>query len=507
MTAFPEDWRTWARTYAWLPRALRLPGAALPRWWLPLRNPAFNLIFESARAGRYTVWIGHVAQFLIQPAEGPARAFRVAPDQQTLTPEPSPDAPSVALLRDWLARNRGPRLKGYPPIQGGLFGALAYDVARSIEKLPALAQDDLHLPLHAFVLADELAVFNHETRELCLFAWTPSPTEPTDAALQAAWDAAEARLTRLSERWNAACAASAEALATTPHAAPEAGCAPPPTFDRTTFCTAVERVQDYIRAGHTYQVNLSLRESRPLHAPAAWVYECLRRINPSPYMGLVEFPGLTLVSGSPELLVRLQGDTLEARPIAGTRPRGAKDPADAELAAELLAHPKERAEHLMLVDLIRNDLGRVSSPGSVHVPEFMVLERYSHVMHIVSHVVGKLAPDRDALDALASAFPGGTITGAPKVRTMEIIEELEPVRRSFYTGSLGWLGFSGDMEWNIAIRTMIVSEGVAHVQAGAGIVADSVPTREYEESLNKARALWAAHQRAKDLWKTRTPPD
>ena len=242
-----------------------------------------------------------------------------------------------------------------------------------------------------------------------------------------------------------------------------------------------------------------MRESRPLRVSPDAVYDRLRVINPSSHMALLRLPGFDLVSGSPELLVSLRGGQLATRPIAGTRPRGASGAADASLSGEMLASPKERAEHLMLVDLLRNDLGRVAAFGSVRVEEFMTVERYSHVMHIVSHVTGRLAEGRDAFSVIRAVFPGGTITGAPKVRTMEIIEELEPVRRGPYTGSIGWIGFHGDMELNITIRTLLAHRGIAHVQAGAGIVADSIPENEYQESLNKGKALWAAVAAAEAL--------
>ena len=248
-------------------------------------------------------------------------------------------------------------------------------------------------------------------------------------------------------------------------------------------------IRDYIRAGDTYQVNLSTRQSFPLRAAPERIYETLRRVNPSPYMGLFRFPEFTLVCGSPELLVRVRAGEISSRPIAGTRPRGATPERDDAYRVELASNAKENAEHLMLVDLLRNDLGRVSKPGTVHVPEYMTVEKYSHVMHLVSQVVGEPLPEATASDILRAVFPGGTITGAPKVRTMEIIEELEPVRRAFYTGSAGWISGADAMELNIVIRTLHAQDGLAHIQAGAGIVADSVPEREYRESLGKARAL------------------
>jgi para-aminobenzoate synthetase component 1 len=233
------------------------------------------------------------------------------------------------------------------------------------------------------------------------------------------------------------------------------------------------------------------------------IYTALRKINPSPYMGYLQFPEFQLVSGSPELLVKKKGEVVSTRPIAGTRSRGKTDAEDLLLAKELIENEKERAEHVMLVDLERNDLGRVCQYGTVEVNEFMAIEKYSHVMHIVSNVQGVLAMDKDVDDIIEATFPGGTITGAPKVRTMEIIEELEPVRRSVYTGSIGWIGFDGDMELNISIRTMIAKDGMAYVQAGAGVVIDSVPKREYKESLKKAAALWKAKELSEEEEKLR----
>ncbi len=267
---------------------------------------------------------------------------------------------------------------------------------------------------------------------------------------------------------------------------------PPPSFTPAAFESAARRIHDYVAAGDTYQVNLSLRTSRATTATPTEIYHALRRINPSPYMGLFRLPSFALVCGSPELLVKLVDGRVISRPIAGTRPRGAAESQDAHFFAELFSSPKERAEHLMLVDLIRNDIGRVAAYGSVHVSEFMALERYSHVMHIVSEVEGRLADGRTWTDVFRAMFPGGTITGCPKIRTMEIIEELEPVGRGYYTGALGWISYHGEMELNIVIRSMLVQDGVAHVQAGAGVVADSNPERELDESLRKAQALWSA---------------
>jgi para-aminobenzoate synthetase component 1 len=250
--------------------------------------------------------------------------------------------------------------------------------------------------------------------------------------------------------------------------------------------------------GDVFQVNLAVRQSKPINIEALEVYEQLRSLNPSPYMSFLHTPDFQLVSGSPELLVKKNGTEISTRPIAGTRSRGKNDEEDIKLSNELIENEKERAEHVMLVDLERNDLGRVCKYGTVEVNEFMIIEKYSHVMHIVSNVRGELAENKTSFEVIDAVFPGGTITGAPKVRTMEIIEELEPVQRGVYTGSLGWIDFSGDMELNIIIRTMLVKDGMAHVQAGAGIVIDSNPNNEYKESLKKAAALWKAKEMAEE---------
>jgi para-aminobenzoate synthetase component 1 len=260
------------------------------------------------------------------------------------------------------------------------------------------------------------------------------------------------------------------------------------------FAEAIIKVQDYIRSGDAFQVNLSVRQSAKLNTEPLHIYEKLREINPSPYMSYFHTPDFQLVSASPELLVKKKGKEISTRPIAGTRSRGKDDVEDARLAKALIENEKERAEHIMLVDLERNDLGRVCQYGTVEVDELMVIEKYSHVMHIVSNVRGILAKEKDVYDIIRATFPGGTITGAPKVRTMEIIEELEPVRRGIYTGSIGWIGFNDDMELNIVIRTLLAKEGKAYVQAGAGIVIDSDPKAEYKEALKKAKALWRAKE-------------
>jgi anthranilate synthase component 1 len=263
-------------------------------------------------------------------------------------------------------------------------------------------------------------------------------------------------------------------------------------FTREGFVAAVEKSKEYIRAGDVFQVVLSQRLSVPFDARPVDVYRALRALNPSPYMYFLDLGEMQVVGSSPEILVRLQGDEVTVRPIAGTRPRGDTPEADAAMEAELLADPKERAEHLMLIDLGRNDVGRVAMPGTVRIGEQFVVERYSHVMHIVSEVTGTLSPGQSYADVLRATFPAGTVSGAPKVRAMEIIDELEPVKRGIYAGAIGYLSWAGNMDTAIAIRTAVIKDYMVHVQAGGGIVADSIPQTEWEETMNKARALLRA---------------
>ncbi|HYD82706.1 MAG TPA: anthranilate synthase component I family protein, partial [Opitutus sp.] len=391
----------------------------------------------------------------------------------------------LEILRTLLAESRAPKLPGHLAMTGGLIGVFGYDLVRTWENLPLSARRDLDVPLYAFVEARELFVYDHAERTLFIIVWREVTADGGSLAalFQSAGDAAQ----RAYARWQQRCASTPSHKRQ--HRDPVLAAPADASISPQDFQSAVRRALDYIAAGHTYQVNLSRRTSRATALAPETIYESLRRVNPSPYMGLLRLPEFALVCGSPELLVKLVDGVVSSRPIAGTRPRGEAPPEDSHFSAELFASEKERAEHLMLVDLIRNDIGRVAAFGSVHVPEFMALERYSHVMHIVSQVEGRLAPGKTWVDVLQSMFPGGTITGCPKFRTMEIIEELEPVGRGFYTGALGWISFNGEMEMNIVIRSMLLQHGIAHVQAGAGIVADSRPDRELDEATRKAQAL------------------
>ncbi|MGM0471795.1 MAG: anthranilate synthase component I [Bacillota bacterium] len=371
-----------------------------------------------------------------------------------------------------------------PKFYGGGIGYFSYDVGRFFEDLPTEAEDDLNLPEIYFAFTDTVIVFDHVANELFVIANLRLDQGEVDQLYQAGQEKIETIIEQIKQRDYQPVDNQVEDLAFD-----EADLDYEASFSQAEFADAVRQAKDYIKAGDIFQVNLSVRVDTPVTADSFTIYKVLRQLNPSPYMAYLNFGEVEIVSSSPELLVRSLDGVIETRPIAGTRPRGETDEETQALADELINHPKERAEHIMLVDLERNDLGRVADYGSVEVDELMVIEEYSHVIHIVSNVRGELHQDRDRLDILRATFPGGTITGAPKVRTMEIIEELEPVRRGPYTGSIGFLGFGDAMEMNIVIRTMVIKDGRAYIQAGAGIVDDSIPDQEYAESLKKAEAL------------------
>lgn len=386
---------------------------------------------------------------------------------------------SLSMLEQLLNEYKTEVIPSLPDFQGGAIGFISYDYAREIERLPELAKDTLNVPDLYFYLFTEWAVHDVKTDDVTLMKRSESGIDLEEWAN--AWeDTADAsRTKRLFYAGKAFDVVNDENELQI-------------SFSNEAFQQAVRQIQEYISAGDVFQVNLSVQQAKKLNAPPITMYEAVRSFNPSPYMSFIKSDLFTVVSGSPELLIKRTGKELSTRPIAGTRPRGKNEQEDYELASELINNEKERAEHVMLVDLERNDLGRVSRYGTVEVDEFMVIERYSHVMHIVSNVRGELAEGKTNTDVIRAMFPGGTITGAPKIRTMEIIEELEPVRRGLYTGSIGWIGYNGDMELNIVIRTAFVRDGMAYIQAGAGIVIDSIPANEFVESLNKAKAMWQA---------------
>lgn len=411
--------------------------------------------------------------------------------------------------QEWLSRDPfgslrrlfdGPKIEpppGLPPFWGGAIGYLSYDLVRDFERLPSIAKEDLPIPHLQFGLYDLITAIDHQRDQLQIIFCPPLErflSESRDQLYREGLD-------RLAE-WEAKLSRQPTPLAELPSLDQMIF---RPDQTKNDYIERARRCQHYIAAGDIYQANLSHRFT--LQPPGSYndgtdrqpyeqeLYRRLQAVNPSPFSGLLHFDDVTLISSSPERLVRLQDRKADTRPIAGTRPRGRDDRDDQRLIGELLANEKERAEHLMLVDLERNDLGRVCQFGSVQVDELMAIEQYSHVSHIVSNVRGTLRPDATPFELIQALFPGGTITGVPKIRCMEIIEELEPVRRGPYTGSFGYIGWNGDLDFNIVIRTLVWYAGKGYLQVGAGIVADSDPAKEYEETMQKAQAFFSALQR------------
>ncbi|MEU7167311.1 anthranilate synthase component I [Streptomyces morookaense] len=381
---------------------------------------------------------------------------------------------------------------GLPPFTGGMVGYLGYDIVRRLEKIGEQGRDELGLPELTMLLTSDLAVLDHWSGSVLLIANAINHND-LSTGIDEAYADAVARLDAMAADLRRPEPTLPVALPASELPEYTAGWGGPD------YMAAVDDIKERIRAGEAFQVVPSQRFETPCTASALDVYRVLRATNPSPYMYLFRFEGFDVVGSSPEALVKVEDGHAMVHPIAGTRPRGATPQADAALAEELLADPKERAEHLMLVDLGRNDLGRVCEPGSVEVVDFMSVERYSHVMHIVSTVTGRLAPGRTAFDVLTACFPAGTLSGAPKPRAMQIIEELEPTRRGLYGGCVGYLDFAGDSDTAIAIRTALLRDGTAYVQAGAGVVADSDPAAEDAECRNKAAAVLRAVHTANRL--------
>ena len=391
-------------------------------------------------------------------------------------------------LRELLAAYRPVPVPGLPRFAGGAVGYLGYDMVRTFERLPVHATDDLELPEACFLLTTSLLVFDSLAQKIKIVSHLDlRDGRPIDAA----YDEAAARIDELVARL-AEPPVEPERLAVAPGEVRS-------NFTQEGYEAAVARAKEYIRAGDVIQVVPAQRFEMPLAAPPFNIYRCLRTVNPSPYMFFLALGDHSLAGASPEVMVRVEDGEVTVRPIAGTRPRGTSERDDATLAKELATDPKELAEHVMLLDLGRNDVGRVARTGSVQVTERFVIERYSHVMHLVSNVCGTLAPGRDCFDAFRATFPAGTLTGAPKIRAMEIIEELEPVRRGVYGGAVGYFAFGGSMDTCIGIRTALMYRNRVYFQAGGGVVADSSPEAEYRESMNKARAMVQAVRLAEAL--------
>ena len=456
--------------------------------YLKLANKPYSYLLESVqggeRFGRYS-FIGLASNTRINVS---GRTVLVLSGNRVA--ERSDSGDPLEFINAYLKRFKVAAVSGLPRFCGGLVGCFGYDTVRYIE--PRLAAstppDALDTPDILLLLSEEVAIVDNLSGKLTLVVYA-EPEVP------GAYQKARARLRELLE--------ALRSPADIPAETPRPAAAPRSAFGEAGYKAAVERAKGYIHDGDIMQVVLSQRLSLPFAAEPLALYRALRTLNPSPYMFYFNFEDFYVVGASPEILVRLEGGKVTLRPIAGTRPRGESADEDEALAAELLADPKERAEHVMLMDLGRNDVGRVAATGTVRVTENMVIERYSHVMHIVSNVEGVLREGLDAMAVLRASFPAGTVSGAPKVRAMEIIDELEPVKRGVYAGAVGYLGYNRDMDLAIAIRTAVVKDGVIHVQAGAGIVADSDPDTEWIETQNKAKALLRAAEMAEGGLDTR----
>ena len=450
------------------------------------KGQPFAFLFESVEGG---AWRGRYSVVAMQPeliwrCRGDKAEIAQGGDLSQFTPQ---SGGALESLRDLVAASRIALPDGLPPMSSGVFGVLGYDMVRLAERLPGVNPDPLDLPDAVMIRPSIVAVFDAIAQEIILV----TTVRPGAGDARAAFDAARERLAKVQADLKAPMPAAAEPQAQAAAVEFET------KVSRADYAKIVAKAKDYILAGDIFQVVPSHRFSAPFHLPPFALYRSLRRTNPSPFLFYLNFGGFQLVGSSPEILVRLRDGKVTIRPIAGTRPRGATPHEDSALERELLADPKERAEHLMLLDLGRNDVGRVAKIGSVKVTDQFFIERYSQVMHIVSNVEGDLADNRDALDALAAGFPAGTVSGAPKVRAMQIIDELEKEKRGIYAGSVGYFSAAGDMDTCIVLRTALIKDGTMYVQAGAGIVADSNPASEQQECINKAKALFRAADEAR----------
>jgi anthranilate synthase component 1 len=455
---------------------------------LKLRGDRPCFLLESAergQVGRYS-FLGTSQHRVIRWSDGELREYpgdAMSGEEEPLRTIPAPDP--YAAVAEYVADYDVAEVPGLPPFAGGAVGLFGYDLVRSVEPLEEPNPDPLGLPDLALMISDVMVIFDHLHNETTILACAFTDGTGFDEAYQAAIDKIAAVRERL--RGPVPEATGAKAVE-------------PPEFrsnlEREEFERIVARIVEYIHAGDAFQVVPSQRFSAEARAEALSIYRGLRAVNPSPYMYFIEFGDFQIAGASPEPLLKVNGDLVEIRPIAGTSPRGGTEEEDRRLAAELIGDEKERAEHIMLVDLARNDIGRVAEYGSVRVEELMVVETYSHVMHIVSRVTGRLKHGLGALDVLRSALPAGTLSGAPKVRAMQIIDEMEPVKRCSYGGAIGYLSWNGDLDTAIHIRTALIKDGQVHIQAGGGTVADAKPDYEYRESVNKAKAMFRAVEMA-----------
>ena len=452
--------------------------------YLKIGDKAFSYLLESAdggnRWGRYS-FIGYKPYLICQSFRDEKR-IRTGAVEETIRGSGS----ILEVLRTLCRRFKPVPSNDLPPFQGGLVGYFNYDLVRQWERLPGIVPEDSGMPESLFTASRRLIIFDHFTHQIKVVAFSHiTENEDLRAAYDAACEEVEETIQELQRPLSSISQADPISLSRLES-----------NFEKTDFEEAVRKAKAYIRAGDIIQVVLSQRFSGQATGDDFDLYRNLRSVNPSPYMFYLNFGDARVIGASPEVLVRLTDGKIELRPIAGTRPRGERLDEDLALEKELMADPKERAEHIMLVDLGRNDVGRVAQAGTVRVPQLMVVERYSHVMHIVSQVEGLLKPQADEFDLFMATFPAGTVSGAPKIRAMEIISELEPSARGPYAGAVGYFGFSGNMDFCITIRTITMIGSRLSLQVGAGIVADSSPEREYDETLRKAAAMFKAIERA-----------
>ena len=463
--------------------------------FLKLRQEAPTFLLESVeggeKLGRYSfLGVGH--NCLLKASGNRAIVYRGG-ERQKVNLE---GRDCLHLVQEILAQRQVVKVPGLPRFFGGAVGYMSYDMVRFFEKLPECSRDELGLPESTFVFTDTMIIFDHVRHSMKIVANTL-----IDGPAECAYDQAVSKIESIVARLARPLPPESETTGSTIALAGGAGTKS--NFTQEEFEAGVRACKEYIVAGDAFQIVLSQRLKRKTTARPFALYRALRMLNPSPYMFYLDFGDFQLIGSSPEMLVKVEDGLAETCPIAGTRPRGGTEEEDEALAAELLSDPKERAEHAMLVDLARNDLGRVCEHGTVRVPVLMKVEKYSHVMHIVSTVEGKLRGDEDAFSLLRAAFPAGTLTGAPKIRAMEIITELEDLKRGPYGGAVGYFSFTGNMDTCITIRTIVMTGNAVYLQAGAGIVYDSDPTREYQETLNKLKAL----DRAVDVAEEEQRPD
>ncbi len=490
----PEEFVELARGHSLVPVYRQLIGDTLTpvSAFCKIQEGDWSFLFESViggeRLGRYS-FLGSGPFLRFEAFDRRVRVADSGSNPQSATRNPQwqelEHADPLRLLEEKLAAYRAPSLPGLPRFLGGAVGYAGYDTVRYVERLPNPPPDDRQLPDLSFALYDRMVIFDHITKTIAAVAHARVDGRDPLASYREAC----ARVDRLVERLQQGVA---DLQLTDIAPVGETHLPYTSNFPAGAYESAVEKCKEYIRAGDIFQVVLSQRLTTETRARPFDIYRTLRVVNPSPFMFYLKAGPLCLVGSSPEIMARVEGDRVTIRPLAGTRRRGKTEEEDDRLAAELIADPKERAEHIMLVDLGRNDVGRVARYGTVQLSDVMTVERYSHVMHICSNVTGRLQPGKSAFDALRACLPAGTLSGAPKVRAMEIIDELEPCRRGPYGGAVGYVDFSGNMDTCIALRTLVLKGQTAYLQAGAGIVADSVPETEREETLNKAMGLLRA---------------